>query len=315
MIELRNLPVQLKFLLVAVVCGLLASLGTGIIINDSGMGIPEVRHYGYPLAWLVSDLNGPTEYILANLAIDAAFWVAVSLVALVFLKKMAFPCLGIRISSKLILFLVVLFIPLGLLMDLVHEFGHAAWGTAVGGRFVYMKIAYLEIYPALRMTPQFCLGCVSVDGLAYSSMAYGLMLLGGSVTTNVASWILGLILLKGGLGSKTQVALKVLGVFGILDLPFYVVFPQIGLGHWIFLGGGSGPEPLTGARMVGVPDPVFYLMVTLSTLGLVLLYSKTLREKLSNRIKALLSTESVKKNKSESVRNTPVMRALKIAEK
>jgi len=135
------------------------------------------------------------------------------------------------------------------------------------------------------------LGCVNVNGLAYDSVAYGLMLLGGSMTTNIASWILGLILFKTSFGNKTQASLKVLGLFGILDLPFYVVFPQIGLGHWIFLGGGCGPEPLKGARMIGVPDPAFYLMVALSTFGLVLLYSKTLRENMSNRIKTLFSLE------------------------
>jgi len=206
------------------------------------------------------------------------------LVTFTFLEKIAFPRLGIVIDRKLFLLLIVLFIPLGLVMDLVHESGHAVWGTAVGGRLIYMKITYLEIYPRLRLSPQFCLGCVNVDGLAYGSVAYGLMLLGGSMTTNIASWILGLILFKTSFGDRTQASLKVLGLFGILDLPFYVVFPQIGLGHWIFLGGESGPEPLKGARIIGLPDPAFYLMVALLTFGLVLLYSKTLRESVSNRI-------------------------------
>ena len=295
MIELRDRTVLMKLLLGAILCGFLASFGTGTIINKSGMGIPEVKHYGYPLAWLVTNLNGPTEYVLINLAIDSAFWVIISLATLIFLEKIAFPSLGISISRKSLLLLIVLLIPLGLVMDFVHESGHAVWGTAVGGSLVYMKITYLEIYPRLRITPQFCLGCVNVDGLTHGSVAHGLMLLGGSVTTSVVSWILGLIFLKISLGNNTQVALKVFGLFGILDLPFYVVFPQIGLGHWIFLGGGCGPEPLRGARMVGVPDPAFYLIVALSTLGLVLLYSRTLRESLSNRIKTLFPTGNLEK--------------------
>jgi len=284
MIDLQNRTVLLKLILAAVICGFLASLGTGTIINKSGMSIPEVKRYGYPLAWLVTNLNGPTEYILVNLVMDTAFWIIILLVTFTFLEKIAFPRLGIVIDRKLFLLLIVLFIPLGLVMDLVHESGHAVWGTAVGGRLIYMKITYLEIYPRLRLSPQFCLGCVNVDGLAYGSVAYGLMLLGGSMTTNIASWILGLILFKTSFGDRTQASLKVLGLFGILDLPFYVVFPQIGLGHWIFLGGESGPEPLKGARIIGLPDPAFYLMVALLTFGLVLLYSKTLRESVSNRI-------------------------------
>jgi hypothetical protein len=151
-----------------------------------------------------------------------------------------------------------------------------------------MQIAYLEIYPQLALTSEFQLGLARVEGLPYASFAHGLMLVGGSMTTNIASWILALVLLNVSLGNKAQVALKFLGLFGILDLPFYVVFPQIGLGHWIFLGGTCGPEPLTGARMIGIPDPAFYLMVALSTLGLILLYSKTFRETVLNRIGALL---------------------------
>jgi hypothetical protein len=255
------------------------------------MSIPEVKRYGYPLAWLVTNLNGPTEYVLVNLVMDTAFWIVVLLVTFTFLEKIAFPSLGIVIDRNLFLLLVILFIPLGIVMDFVHESGHAVWAAAVGGRLIYMKITYLEIYPQLRISTQFCLGCVNVNGLAYGSVAYGLMLLGGSITTNIASWILGLILFKTSFGNKAQASLKVLGLLGILDLPFYVVFPQIGLGHWIFLGGGCGPEPLKGARMIGVPDPVFYLMVALSTFGLVLLYSKTLRDSVSNRIKTLFPPE------------------------
>jgi hypothetical protein len=113
------------------------------------------------------------------------------------------------------------------------------------------------------------------------------MKLGGSLTTNLVSWFLALILLRTSLSFKTQVALRTLGLIGFLDLPFYVLFPQIGLRHWIFLGGDSA-EPLIGARKMGIPDPVFYLMVILTTLGLVFVYFKPLWEKVGKRIKALL---------------------------
>jgi len=289
-IEMHVQSVRLKLLLGAIVCGFFASLGTANIINESGIGLPEIKHYGYPIAWRVTNLNGATEYVLINLTIDTVFWITIFLLTLVFLEKVAFPNLGIDINRKTLLLLIVLFIPLGLVMDLVHESGHAIWGTAVGGRLTYMKVAYLEIYPRLAITSQFQLGLAQVEGLEYGSVAHGFMLLGGSMTTNIASWILALILLKLSLGNKAQATLKLLGLFGILDLPFYAVFPQLGLGHWIFLGGACGPEPLTGARMIGIPDPAFYLMIVLSTLGLVLLYSKTLREKVLNRIRALQGT-------------------------
>jgi hypothetical protein len=89
------------------------------------------------------------------------------------------------------------------------------------------------------------------------------------------------------LDNRTQVALKILGFFGMLDLPFYVIFPQIGLQHWIFLGGGE-PEPLLGARKMGIPDPIFYLIVVLTTLGLIFLYFENIRVKVANKIRTLL---------------------------
>ena len=287
-VELRSQMARRKLLFAAIICGFVASLGTGTISSGSGTGIPEIKHYGYPLAWLVTNLNGPTEYVLTNLAIDAALWMTVLFVTFVFLEKLAFPSLGIVINRKTLLLLVVLFIPLGLIMDIVHETGHALWGSVVGGKLTYMQIAYLEIYPQLALTSEFHLGLARVEGLPYASFAHGLMLVGGSMTTTIASWMIALVLLNVSLGSKVQVALKFLGLFGILDLPFYVVFPQIGLGHWIFLGGTCGPEPLTGARMIGIPDAAFYVMVALSTLGLLLLYSKTFRENALNRIRTLL---------------------------
>jgi len=92
--------------------------------------------------------------------------------------------LRIDVNYRTLLTPLVLLIPLGLVMDFVHEAGHAMWGTAVGGRLTYMKIAYLEIYPQLAITSQFQLGLTRVDGLT-TNFAYGFMLLGGSMTNNI----------------------------------------------------------------------------------------------------------------------------------
>lgn len=107
------------------------------------------------------------------------------------------------------------------------------------------------------------------------------------MTTNIVSWLLALILLRTSLGYKTKIALRILGLLGFLDLPFYVLFPQIGLRHWIFLGGYQ-PEPLIGARKIGIPDPAFYMMVVLTTLGLIFLYFKPLWEKVEKKIRTFL---------------------------
>jgi len=104
------------------------------------------------------------------------------------------------------------------------------------------------------------------------------------MTTNIASWLLVLVMLGAKLGSNAQLALKIMGIFGLLDLPFYIVFPQIGLRHWIFLGGHT-PEPLMGSRMLGIPDLAFYTIVFLTTLGLTFLYFESLRKKALSRIR------------------------------
>jgi protein-S-isoprenylcysteine O-methyltransferase Ste14 len=181
-----------------------------------------------------------------------------------------------KIKRQKLLMLVALFVTSGLVMDFIHEVGHALWGTVLGGKLTYMQIAYLEIYPRLAINPVFRLGITGIDGLTFGSFAYGFMLLGGSMTTNLISWLLALILVKKSLSYKTQAALKLLGFFGILDLPFYVVLPQMGLNHWIFMG-GRDPEPLLGARMMNIPDLVFYLLVVASTFVLVYIYFKTFK--------------------------------------
>ena len=269
----------------AIACGVLVSLATGLVENRPEVSIIGFKYYGYPLVWRVTKTLQPNEFRLTSLGIDAALWIAISFFALIALEKIALP--KSRVSSKYerLLLPLALFIPLGLLMDFVHEFGHALWGTAVGGKLTYMKITYFEIYPRLAINPQFCLGYVEVAGLT-TGFEYGLFLLGGSLTTNIFSWLLALVLLKTSLGHKTQVALRTLGLFGLLDLPFYVLFPQIGLQHWIFLGGNM-PEPLIGARRMGIPDPLFYIMVVLTTLGQISLYFKTLREKVGKTLYTL----------------------------
>ncbi|MFQ6064629.1 MAG: hypothetical protein ACE5L6_04055 [Candidatus Bathyarchaeia archaeon] len=271
---------RLRSIVVAIVCGLLLSLATGLVENPPDGSIIGYRSYGYPLVWRVTKTLQPTEYGWTSLALDTAFWIAVSLLVVIIVELLKLR-VGLRYETFLLPLLLL--IPLGLVMDFVHEFGHAIWGAAVGGRLTYMQIAYFQLHPRFAITSQFVLGCVRVDGLT-TRFASGLMQLGGSLTTNIVSWLLALILLKTSLGHKTQVALRILGLFGLLDLPFYVLFPQIGLRHWIFLG-GCHAEPLIGARNMGISDQAFYIMVVLTTLGLIFFYFKPLWKKVEERLR------------------------------
>ena len=292
------LTLRLKPLFGAIVLGVILSLATGLVVKPE-ISIPEIRHFGYPLFWRETNLNGPTQYVLPNLAIDIAFWIIVSLIAFTLLE-IAVHKLGRPVDYRMLFFGLALVIPLGLVMDFIHESGHAVWGTAAGGRLAYMQIAYFEIYPQPAIAPEFRLGYAQVEGLT-TQFASGLMSLGGSLTTDIASWLIALILLTVSLGYKTQLSLKILGFFGLLDLPLYVLFPQLGLRHWIFIGGCT-PEPLIGARRMGIPDPVFYILVILSTLGLLFTYFKPLRDqlwKMTTRIRgseAMFETRALLRN-------------------
>ena len=276
-----KLPSEFKssrLLVIAAICGALVSLGTGLVENPPRASIVGYRYYGHPLVWRVTrSLELPPEYMLTNLAVDAAFWIIIFSLTSIIVGKFVLPKLEAIAGVKTLLLVLVLFVPLGLVMDLVHESSHALWGIAVGGKLTYMQIAYFEIYPNLAIAQRFFLGRAQVTGLP-SESAYGLFLLGGSMTTNIVAWLLGLILVRTSLGDRTRLALKVLGLFGLLDLPFYVVFPQIGLLHWIFLG-GDRPEPLLGARKIGLPDSAFYLVTFLLTAGLIFFYFDSFRGK------------------------------------
>ena len=276
-----------RLLVIAAVCGASVSLGTGLVENPPRASIVGYRYYGHPIVWRVTrTFELPAEYILTNLAIDAAFWIIIASLVSVFAERIVLPRLKVEAKGRTLLLCLILFLPLGLVMDFVHESGHALWGVAVGGRLTYMQIGYFEIYPNLAVAEQFSLGRTQVTGLP-SEFAYGLFLLGGSMTTNIIAWLLGLILVRTRLGDRTRLALKVLGLFGLLDLPFYVVFPQIGLLHWVFLG-GDRPEPLLGARNIGVPDSAFYAATFLLTAGLTFLYFDSFRGKAHKWLRAFL---------------------------
>ena len=83
--------VNLKTLAIAIVLGILVSLALGFVENKSVVGIPESKHYGYPLVWRsIQFLQQPqiTEYHFTNFTLNASFWIVVSLATILILRKM-----------------------------------------------------------------------------------------------------------------------------------------------------------------------------------------------------------------------------------
>ncbi|MFQ5820745.1 MAG: hypothetical protein ACE5I5_12210 [Candidatus Heimdallarchaeota archaeon] len=91
------------------------------------------------------------------------------------------------------------------------------------------------------------------------------------MTTTLTAWLFGFLRRYSPPRSIPRLAFSMLTLFGLLDLPLYVILPRIGLRHLIVIG-GAYTEPLIGARLMGGPDFLTYGLMGLSTLGLILLW-------------------------------------------
>ena len=136
------------------------------------------------------------------------------------------------------------------------------------------------------------LGLVRIEGL--SGFNFGFFLLGGAFSTNVVSWLVGLFLLRRKFIGNIRICLRVFGLFGLLDLPLYVILPQLGFRHWLLVG-GTQPEPLIGARMMGISDLIFYAFVVLTSVGLISLYYQPMRNYIQSTILSFRQTLFSKK--------------------
>lgn len=252
--------------------GLLMALLSGLVENPPGASIVGYAYYGHPLVWRVTRTSMPTEVRPVPLGLDVAFWAAATLALLVVLQAAALRWRRRALPGTGMLLTGVGAVLVALAVDLVHELGHAVWGTLAGGTLQSLQVGWFELYPAPGLRSPFRLGLAVVTGLP-SESARGLFLLGGSLTTNVLAWALGLLLWGLALGPRARVGAWIAGLLGLLDLPFYVLLPQVGLRHWILLDGETA-EPLLGARALGVPDLLFYALTALTTAALVSLYAR-----------------------------------------
>jgi len=167
---------------------------------------------------------------------------------------------------------LILFVPVSFLMCLVHELGHVLLGLTMGGVLEYIKIGFLRIYPDLGLEQGFVVGRCVVSGLD-TCFDRGVFLLAGSASTNALSWGTIPVLKRIKQGSDLWTTLNLVYLLGLLDLPLYILLPQLGLRHWVVVG-GTRPEPLIGARLIGIPDPLFHLSTILITAMLLSVYSK-----------------------------------------
>lgn len=81
---------NVKTLLIAVVCGSLVTLATGLFANTPPM-LVGATHYGYPLAWLTRLIIAPQYFPwrvnVLELVLDVVVWSAVSAIVLFIMKR------------------------------------------------------------------------------------------------------------------------------------------------------------------------------------------------------------------------------------
>jgi hypothetical protein len=159
---LKGQPLKLISIVGSIVLGLPISLATGLLPNDSGISIPELKQYGHPFVWLVTNLNGPTEYILISLAADAVIWTISSLFILFLLIK-AVPFLRTpepithhpaqetapnqRSSYTFLLCCLFFAFVMKVVSEFVHEaLGHGFFAMLFGGTIASLTISLLWPY-------------------------------------------------------------------------------------------------------------------------------------------------------------------------
>jgi hypothetical protein len=262
---------------VALVWGFIVAMLSGIFENGSEGGMVGAKVFGYPWVWRSNIVQSYTESLIRfdNLAADVAFWSISLFIELLIVERFMLKRPNSLLNDKHFVFSAILLIPMGFLIGLIHELGHFFVGTAFGGTLTYFQVGFLELYPELTIASQFRLGSVIVTGLS-SPFQHGLLLLAGSATVSIAALIIGALIYTKKLGNRTRPYLTILGFLGLLDMPFYVVFPSLGLRHWILFG-ENWPEPLIGAQQLGIPNPIFCLVISITTFALVLLYSERAR--------------------------------------
>jgi hypothetical protein len=261
----------------AMVSGMFAAMLSGLFEQSSKGGMLGAKNFGYPWIWRSNIVQSSTQNILRfdNLAADIAFWSIIIFIVFLLAERFALKRSNSLLSNKRFVYSAAFLMPMGLLIGLIHELGHALAGTALGGTIAYLQVGFVELYPKLTIASQFKLGSVIVTGLP-SPTQQGLLLLAGSLSSTIAALTIGVLLYTRKMDYRSTHYLKIIGILGLLDLPLYATFSSMGLRHWILFG-ETQPEPLIGARQIGIPDPIFYLAVAAITFALILLYSKKSR--------------------------------------
>lgn len=171
----------------------------------------------------------------------------------------------------------------GILSFFVHELGHGLATLALGGKFHALYVwPGIEIWPdpGQRLTTRQMsnIGLVHLDfpsEWAENGWQEGLIGLMGSGSNLIAA-ALALLALRALHPTGWPFLLLKAESLMFLDILLYTFLPLVGLRHFFFIG-GSHPEPLESALMLGIPAWFFMLAVLLLSALLSVAFVKTIQ--------------------------------------
>jgi len=146
--------------------------------------------------------------------------------------------------------------------SIIHEAAHGLTAEIVGG-----KCLWISVWPGVQLYPHPGQHYEGEWGTSIAKTSY-------ATTPDWAPWQDGLVLLMGS-GVNLLLAALALGSLWLFrpggwlrtlliaetlmieDILLYVLLPELfGLRHYVFYG-GSKPEPVNGAELLGCPRPAF----------------------------------------------------------
>ncbi len=82
--------VNWRILVLAIIVGVCIGMLTGFVENrPTEVTIPENKYYGFPFIWRQVDMFIGESYLLKELLLDMLFWIAVSIIAVILVAKLA----------------------------------------------------------------------------------------------------------------------------------------------------------------------------------------------------------------------------------
>jgi len=82
--------VNWRILALAIIVGVCLGLLTGFVENrPNEVTVPENKYYGFPFIWRKIDMFTGESYLLKELLLGMLFWIAISLIAVIVIAKLA----------------------------------------------------------------------------------------------------------------------------------------------------------------------------------------------------------------------------------